>query len=203
MTVLLVCKTRNGHGRAQIPCRGRVFSGDGYLAASKPFNGASDLITQINVFVTPQLLAEKDFVGIIVDADANPSARRQSVGHILGDVCGVAISHGEWVQCPKYRAKVGYFIVPDGSRPGEIETLVWEAWSNDVQNAPTRQCIDSFISCMASLGITARSPDKGKIGALLAIRNDDDPRLGPGAQAGVFSFDRHEFAPLLDFLGQL
>jgi hypothetical protein len=54
---------------------------------------------------------------------------------------------------------------------------------------------------MEKAGFAARSPDKGLIGALLAIGNDDDPRLGPGARAKVFDLNRVEYSELKLFLG--
>jgi len=56
---------------------------------------------------------------------------------------------------------------------------------------------------MSQAGFRAHSPEKGVVGALLAIRNDDDPRLGPGARARVFDFARPEFASLRQFLSGL
>jgi len=52
-------------------------------------------------------------------------------------------------------------------------------------------------------GRNAHSPDKGRIGALLSVLSDEDPRLGPGARDRVFDFTRPEFQPLLDFLRPL
>ena len=53
---------------------------------------------------------------------------------------------------------------------------------------------------MHAAGHSAESRDKGFLAALLAIRNDNDPRLGPGARANVFDFTRPEFASLKQFL---
>ena len=53
---------------------------------------------------------------------------------------------------------------------------------------------------MAIVGYHAQSPDKGLLSTLLAIRYDEDPRLGPGARRKVFDLQRHEFAKLREFL---
>ena len=95
---------------------------------------------------------------------------------------------------------IGLFVTPDGNSNGEIETLVWRAWSNDPANEQPRQCIVDFVDCMTKASLKAKSPDKGLLNALLAIRNDEDPRLGPGARAKVFDFDRPEYAQLKEFL---
>ncbi|MDI1449951.1 hypothetical protein [Polyangium sp. 6x1] len=86
---------------------------------------------------------------------------------------------------------------------GEIESLVWRAWSNDPENAGPRACVETFLACMDGQGHRAKSPDKGRISALLSVLSDEDPRLGPGARDGVFDFSRPELQPLTDFLRRL
>jgi hypothetical protein len=91
-------------------------------------------------------------------------------------------------------------LVPGGGVTGEIETLVWSSWANDPANAPKKQCIESYVECMKTQEVTAKSPDKGLIGAYLALRSDEDPRLGPGARAHAFDLGRPELAKLRAFL---
>jgi hypothetical protein len=92
------------------------------------------------------------------------------------------------------------FIVPGGNQTGEIETLVWNSWANDEANAAEKRCIESYIACMEAAGPTAHSPAKGLIGALLAVKSDEDPRLGPGARDNVFDLMRPELEALRAFL---
>jgi hypothetical protein len=166
----------------------------------KHFNGRSDLATKLETFLTPQLLATKQALGVIVDADTNPQAISAQLTNLLNQLTGQRVAVGAWTTGTP---RVGLFLTPDGSSSGEIETLVWRAWSNDPANEQPRKCIDDFVTCMSKAGIAARSPDKGVLSALLAIRNDDDPRLGPGARAKVFDFERPEFAQLKQFLSGL
>jgi hypothetical protein len=53
---------------------------------------------------------------------------------------------------------------------------------------------------MHASDVKAQSPDKGLIGALLALKNDEDPRLGPGARANVFDLNSPHLQPLRQFL---
>jgi hypothetical protein len=164
------------------------------------FNGKADLNEKLEDFVTPQLLAEKGSIGIIVDADEQPEGAFAAVRDKIAQLTTLEIpAPGRWIAGPP---KIGAFIAPDPATPGEIETLVWRAWSADSKNAVAKDCIDAFIACMAADGHKAKSPDKGLIGALLAIQSDDDPRLGPGARNRVFDFDRPEFAALRMFLSE-
>ena len=91
-------------------------------------------------------------------------------------------------------------VVPGGNVQGEIESLVWQSWGGDPANTAQKNCIQDYMACMASHGAKPHSPDKGLIGSLLAIRSDEDPRLGPGARTKVFDLTRPELDALRDFL---
>lgn len=161
-------------------------------------NGKEDLLLKLEDFITPVLLSEKTKIGVIVDADDNPDGSFISVQNKLVQLTGQTISAvGTWTGG---MPDIGLFVTPDGATNGEIETLVWRAWSANPANSAAQACIEQYRNCMAAAGLTAHSPDKGLIGTLLAIRSDDDPRLGPGARTGIFDFDAPEFADLRDYL---
>lgn len=154
----------------------------------------------LETFLAPSLLAQKTAIGVVVDADTNPAATSQTLETVLSTITDQPVKTGTWTAGPP---SIGLFVVPGGGRPGEIETLVWEAWSSDPANAGPKTCVDTFLACMDSHGKTAHSPDKGRIGALLSVLSDEDPRLGPGARDRVFDFTRPELQPLLAFLRPL
>ncbi len=172
-----------------IGLHGRVFI--------KHFNGTEDLMMNIGTYLSPGRVANKTTAAVIVDGDLSPASRIQSLSQLLSTTFDRTLQHGIW---SKGQPNLGYFVVPDGKQPGEVETLAWNAWANDPNNAGPKQCIDDYLSCMAEKGHTAHSPDKGKISALLAVKYDEDPRLGPGARHNVFDFNRPEYEPLLTFL---
>lgn len=162
----------------------------------KQFNGASDLVTKLETFLSPGLLAQKKSIAVILDADENASSRIQSLKNVFQRIAHRQIDHGLW---SAGQPNLGYFVVPDGSQQGEIESLVWQAWSADPDNDSQKSCIESYLDCMRLAGYDSQSPAKGKISTLLAVRYDDDPRLGPGARAKIFDFDLPEFHPLCHF----
>lgn len=166
----------------------------------KHFNGAEDLTAKLETFLSPGLLAEKTAIAVILDADTDVEARKQSLSATIAKATGRALEHGVW---STGKPNLGFFVVPDGQQLGEIETLVWQSWANDPANQPMRDCIDTYLSCMSAAGNDSQSPDKGKISSLLAVMNDEDPRLGPGARSHVFDLDRPEYQPLRDFLSQI
>lgn len=165
----------------------------------KEFRGREHLLTNLEAFVTPRLLSQKTALAVIVDADEDAGRIERRLAEALARLTGQEISVGGWTNG---QPRIGLLVVPGGGAPGEIESLVWQAWAEDPGNRDQRACIEDFVNCMAGAGAKARSPHKGLISALLAIRNDEDPRLGPGAQANVFDFDRPEYAELSRFLAQ-
>jgi hypothetical protein len=165
----------------------------------KHFNGRSDLIAKLETFLTPQLRSEKQMIGVIVDGDENPAGTFEGLQKKLQELTGKQVPHsGGW---SAGSPTVGLFVAPNTAHPGEIETLVWRAWAASTANAAAKSCVEAYVKCMAtSAKLAPKSPDKGLISALLAICNDEDPRLGPGARAGIFDFTHREFDSLRVFL---
>lgn len=166
----------------------------------KEFGGKSELVSKLEAFLSKDFLASKTAIAVIVDADENAEQTARAVVSILERTTGQSVTTGTWADG---KPRVGLFVAPGQGQSGEIETLVWRSWAEEPANAAQRACIEQFTACMKHAGAVARSPDKGLVSALLAIRNDDDPRLGPGAQARVFDFKRPEYAALKQFFAQL
>lgn len=137
-------------------------------------------------------------VGVILDADNDAQAAFQIAQSALKDSANVTIpTPNQWVQNGK--TKFGIFIVSGTGGKGEIESLVWESWKG---NGPLRSCVDQFINCSEATGFRLKSIDKVRIGAVLSVMNEDDPRLGPGARNRLFDFSANEFTPLKSFLAR-
>ncbi len=162
----------------------------------KELGGKSGLRAKLEAFVTPKLLERKIKLGFVFDADDDPEVTRRSLEENLGRLTGQRVEDKKWTDATP---SIGLMVVPGESGRGEIETLVWKSWANDPANAAHRSCIEQYVSCMDAANARAHSPDKGLVGALLAIRNDEDPRLGPGARAKVFDLTRVELSTLRTF----
>lgn len=166
----------------------------------KEFGGRSSLMKGLGILLTPALLLSKASIAVIVDADEKPGGSVAELERLLSKLTGAKVRNGAWtVGSPR----IGLMVVPDGSSSGEIETLIWRSWIGDPANSEKRRCVESYVRCMESIGVPAKSPDKALVGALLAVQNDDDPRLGPGARAKVFDLDRPELGTLRAFLSGL
>jgi hypothetical protein len=159
--------------------------------------GKSRFKEKLEALINDKLLERKQAIAVIVDCDADPAGTCQSFEKLLSDLTGQKVVEGSWTTGSP---RVGLMVVPGRGASGEIETLVWSSWANNSANAPQKQCVESYIQCMKTHGVEARSPDKGLIGALLAVRFDEDPRLGPGARAHVFDLKRPELQKLREFL---
>lgn len=165
----------------------------------KELGGKADLRRKLETFVTPAILAAKETLAFVFDADERPDATRSELEALISRLTGQQVIDGSWTEG---RPRIGLLVVPGGTVPGEIETLVWQSWGNEPANGAQKSCIEHYVACMANQGARAHSPDKGLIGALLAIRSDEDPRLGPGARTNVFDLTRPELKALRDFLAK-
>jgi hypothetical protein len=162
------------------------------------FGGKGNFRTEaFEAYLSPRRLEVSKRIAVIADADNNAATTAAYLETRLSKITSQEVRNGAWTVGPP---RIGLYIVPGDGRPGEIETLFWEAWSNDPANASARDCIDAFLGCMLSAGSKAKSPDKGRISALLSVLHDDDPRLGAAAKSRKIDFGRPELAPLLDFL---
>jgi hypothetical protein len=159
--------------------------------------GKDGLKTKLETLVRPDLLNSKSAIAFIFDADTAPETTRNSLQNLLSEITRKLVVDGQW---SGGKPNIGLFIVPGGDQTGEIETLVWNSWASDAANAAEKACVEGYISCMQTAGANAHSPAKGLIGTLLAVKYDEDPRLGPGARRKVFNLARPELQKLREFL---
>lgn len=166
----------------------------------KDMGGKGELVTKLETFLRPDLMTSKTAVAVVVDGDDSPAGTVMSLENLLSKISGQSVKAGAWTEG---KPRLGLLVVPGNDREGEIETLVWETWSADPANAAARACIEGYRDCMKAVGYEAHSPHKGLIGTLLAIRSDEDARLGPGARDGAFDLAAAGFGPLREFLREL
>ncbi|MGC9515338.1 DUF3226 domain-containing protein [Methanocrinis sp.] len=122
-------------------------------------------------------------IGVIRDADDNPSSAFESVCQALKDnELYAPDSYG----CRSTGTPVtSILILPDGmSSKGMLESLCLRAIKDD----PVMSCIDGYFDCIYRCGIDQREvvKDKAKIHVYLASQNEPDKRLGESAQANYW-----------------
>jgi hypothetical protein len=154
----------------------------------------------LETFFTPEVL-QKESIAVVFDADTEPRGTFSSIQMHLERLTNQRVpSVGAWTDGTP---RIGIFVVPNGTDEGEMETLIWKAWSSTPENQDAAHCVTSFLECMETAGLKSKSPDKGRVGAILAILNDEDPRPGPGARSNHFDFTRPEYEALRTFLSAL
>lgn len=165
----------------------------------KDFGGKKQLLKRNNLAneLRPDRLKTIRSVAVLLDADENPSGTIQSLKDSLRAILNREVKEGEWSQG---EPRIGFFVTPDGTNPGEIETLVWNIWSGKDAHTAGKESVLAHLSNMEAAGWPAKSPDKARIAAFLAAAYDEDPRLGAGAREGLFDFDDPGFDRLRTFL---
>jgi len=165
----------------------------------KDFGGKNKLLERalLENELRPDRLKTIKAVAIMVDADESPEGTIHSLRDSLKSLLDREVAEGEWSEG---EPRVGYFVTPDGTSPGEIETLVWNVWSEKAGHAEGRQSVLDHLARMEAAGWPAKSPDKARISAFLAAAYDEDPRLGAGARERLFDFDDPGFNRLREFL---
>ncbi len=162
-------------------------------------DGGGNLEKALTALLNRRLLAEKTHIGVLVDADENGHGTADRVARLFADLAGRVVVEGQWAEgAPD--AKVGFFVAPSPGEVGEIEDLVWRTIADDPQKREETRCVETFLACM-NAGQTAetRRVAKRKLGSWLAVKHEDDPRLGPAARDRKFDFDAPALARLKAF----
>lgn len=129
-------------------------------------------------------------VGVIRDAEHNAADALTSVRNAVRDA-GLA-DVVTWK----------YFILPDNSSTGTIETLCWSS----VPKGGVRDCVESFVSCCSRCGVELPADHTGHkavVQAYLATRKPIQIKPGTAAQAGLWDWTAEEFAPVINFVSEL
>ena len=163
--------------------------------------GRGKLRDEAALLLKPDNLVRIQSVAVLLDADDNAESAFALARNALKDAIGVDIPRvGEWVQASNNKVRFGVFIIGGTGQQVEVESLAWAAWSGKPDNGAFRGCVDDFVKCAADRGKRLKSIDKVRIGAVLSVLNEDDPRLGAGARAKLFDFGAAEFSALREFL---
>ena len=139
-------------------------------------------------------------IGIIRDAEANPTSAFESVcGGLRGAELPVPSSpEGSAGTRPRTRI----LILPDSSTVGMLETLCLRSVVSD----PAMRCVHEYLACLEQRLATDQRPrnnDKASIQAFLASRRDLKRLLGEAADAGIWPWEDAAFDHVKQFLQRL
>lgn len=161
------------------------------------FGGVDELREFTKALARTPGITTIEAIGCIRDAEAAAPAAQQSVRHAFR-AAGWP-EPGQAGRIAGTQPRVGLFLLPGSGRPGMLETLCWEAVSED----PAAPCVGSFMECLGERRIEVKNPDKAKVQAFLASREAVDGRVGIAARKGYWPFDSQVFSPLKDFVTAL
>ncbi len=166
----------------------------------KDMGGRDNLMIELETFIEPRLLTSKTHIAVIVDNDDASPDFADRIKNKLNAITCRSLTEGQWTEAAP-DAKVGFFVAPAPGEVGEIEDLVWRSITDNQTHADEVRCVENFIACM-NAGPTAenRRIAKRKLGSWLAVKHEDDPRLGPAARAREIDFDSPALSRLKTFL---
>ncbi len=137
-------------------------------------------------------------LGVIRDADRDPSAAFQSVCDALR---GAGLHAPETpLELVAGHPKVGVMIVPGESRPGTLEDICLESVAEDV----AMPCVEQYFECLRGNGCDLPAHvAKAKVQVFLASRSRVCLRLGEAAQAGYWPWGAAAFKEVKGFLQRI
>jgi len=162
------------------------------------FGGVNDLRGFLKAFVRMPGFLHVESVGIVRDAEDNPSAAFQSVRDALLHVGLPAPTTVKEVS--DNHPRVSILLLPDAQSTGSLETLCLRSVMSD----PAMKCVFEYMECVARKAGTLPHPlDKARVQAFLASRERPGLLLGQAAHRGYWDFDSPEMRHVTDFLRNL
>lgn len=137
-------------------------------------------------------------IGVVRDADDNPSGAFQSVcDHLRNAGYEPPESHGTFSDASP---AVGVFVLPDGNTPGAVESLCRES----VKNTDVARCVEQYLNCLTERdAMQSNNRDKSFAHAYLASMRNPVARVGEGARMGFWDLNSPVFNDLSGFVREL
>lgn len=142
-------------------------------------------------------------LGVVVDADSGIVSRWQSIGYYLSDA-KILLPEGPdpagTVVMPRQpeHPRVGVWLMPDNTSPGELEDFVSELIPPGDGVWPHAQ---NYVAQVPEADRPPK-PSKAEVHAWLAVRAEGR-RMGTSIRAGAFDLQRPAARTFLTWLGQV
>jgi len=160
--------------------------------------GKTNLRRNLKALTSSPSFAEVISLGVVRDANDNPSAAFQSVHDALQ---AVNLPAPECALVPAGDSpQVSVMILPEEGTPGMLEDLCIRAVVQD----PAMLCVEQYFECLQQKGLSL--PDnmsKAKVQVFLASRRKARLRLGVAAHVGYWPWDEKAFEQVRNFLQQM
>lgn len=156
------------------------------------FDGADNLRGYLSALVASSGWQQVISLGIVRDADNDAESARASVRG--------AVENAGLQMDGSAAPRVSLLVLPDGERPGMLETLLCDSFADSRLN----DCIDEFFACCAErAGVSVRRMEKARAHAYLATREDPHVSVGVAAQKDYWDLDHPAFEQLRGFIAGL
>lgn len=162
------------------------------------FGGVHDLGEFLGAFVNMRGFRSVSSVGIVRDAEEDAVLALQRVNRALRNAnLPVSIeppANGEG------NLRTNVLILPDGKRPGMLETLLYETFAGTEES----YCIEQYFDCMGDLAtFTEGKRDKARAHAWLATRREPHVSVGFAAKKRYWNLEHEALARVRDFVSSL
>lgn len=145
-------------------------------------------------------------LGILVDANDNPTARWQAISHRLAPL-GITLPQnpdpaGTIIPAQNDLPRIGVWLWPDNRNPGELEDFII---SLIPQNDPIWPLSEEYIDAILARHLNKFTPGKksrAQVHAWLAVR-EDPRRMGQAIQYGDLNPNAPPFAAFANWLTRL
>ena len=162
------------------------------------YGGVNEFRSFLSGFVKVRGFDAVTSIGIVRDAEGNARGAFQSVQDSL---------RGASLDAPEKPGErtagvpvVAIQILPDNTRPGMLETVLWESIADPAE----RKCVEEFLECMArSAGVSVSNVGKASVHAWLATRPKPNVSVGVAAKVGYWDLDHEKLGQVRDFLSRL
>jgi len=162
------------------------------------FGGVRELPGFLRALRNAPGFAQVISLGIVRDAETDAEAAFRSVCSALN---GASLAVPTQAMVPTgHSPQVNVLILPDGTRPGMLETICLQAVGDD----PVIECIDQYFECVGRrVGSLPGNIHKARAQAFLASRHRAGLRLGEAALAGYWHLGSPAFDHVRRFVQAL
>jgi hypothetical protein len=163
-----------------------------------PMGGRDKLLRNLKALAVSPGFSGVTFLGIAMDADADPNAAFQSIRNALQ---GARLPAPDSPSIPVgERPRVAVLILPEAYRRGMLEDLCLESVAQD----PAMCCVEEYFKCLQQKALSLpNNMSKAKVQVFLASRSKPGLRLGEAAEAGYWPWNGNAFKQVKDFLQKI
>jgi hypothetical protein len=139
-------------------------------------------------------------LGVARDSEADPAAAFREVCSALRHASLPVPPAALQPSPPPDLPCVWALLLPDEASPGMLETLCWRALASH----PLVPCIDELLACvLRQTGQPVKNPDKSRIYAYIAAREEPWFLLGQAARSGYLPWASSAFDQVKKFVQDL